>query len=266
MNILICAKQVPDTSEIKLDPETGNLLREGVPSVVNPFDRYALEMAVRVKDERPAARVTVLSMGPGQAEQALRQCLAAGADDACLLSGRAFSGADTLATSYALSKAIRFLEAGTGPFDLILCGKQAIDGDTAQTGPMLAEQLGCPQITGVREIFLCDDGIQAIRKTEHGTELWESTLPVVITATKPAFEPRRPTVKATLAAKHAAVRVLGVEEIGAQPERCGLKGSPTVVRKTYALPPKAGGVMIPGEDAHAAGAKLAALLWKEGCL
>jgi len=214
---------------MRIDPETNNLLREGVPSVVNPYDAYALEMALRIKDEQPGVKITALTMGPGQAESALRQCLSLGADDACLVSGSAFSGSDTLATSYALSKAI----AQMGPFDLILCGRQAIDGDTAQTGPELAEHLDCPQITLVKELRLDSNGIRAVRETQRGTEVWTSSLPALVTVTKPEFEPRCPTVGAKLAAKRAAIRVLNIDDIRADPERCGAKGSPTVVQKTF---------------------------------
>jgi len=224
---------VPDTTEIKMDPGTNNLLREGAASVVNPYDEYALEMAARVKDECPGTRVTVISMGPRQAERALRQCLATGADDAYLVSDSAFRGSDTLATSYVLSKAIRCLEARHGPFDLILCGRQAVDGDTAQTGPQIAEHLDVPQITFVKEFNMRDGTLLANRETERGTELWESALPAVITMTKPEFEPRCPTVGAKLAAKCAIVNVLAMEDIKAAPERCGAKGSPTAVRKTF---------------------------------
>jgi electron transfer flavoprotein alpha subunit len=229
---------------MKTDPETNRLLREGVPGVVNPYDAYALEMAARIKDGRPGARITALSMGPRQAESGLRQCLAAGADRACLVSGSAFGGSDTLATSYALSKAIEF----AGPFDLILCGRQAIDGDTAQTGPELAERLNVPQVTLAKEIHVGGGVVRAVRETPRGTEIWASSLPAVITVTKPDFEPRCPTLGAKLAAKRAAVRVLSMEDIGAEPASCGWKGSPTVVRKTFAPPARGGCVFARDAD------------------
>ena len=146
MNILVCIKQVPDTTEIKIDPVTNTLIRSGVPSIVNPYDAYALEAAVRLKEEHGGC-ITVLSMGPEQAGAALRNCLAVGADKAFLLSDRAFSGSDTLATSFILSEAVHYLESKMGIFSLILCGRQAIDGDTAQVGPEIAEHLGLPQVT-----------------------------------------------------------------------------------------------------------------------
>ena len=229
MKILVCVKQVPDTAEMRIDPVTNNLLREGVPSIVNPYDTYALEMALRIRDEHPGTKVSVLSMGPRQAESTLRQCLAVGADDAVLVSGSAFSGSDTLATSYVLSRAI----AQIGPFDLILCGRQAIDGDTAQTGPELAEHLDYPQITLVKELHLDGGKIRAVRETRRGMEVWASSLPALVTVTKPDFEPRCPTVGAKLAAKRAIIRVLTPDDIRAEAERCGAKGSPTVVRRTF---------------------------------
>lgn len=147
MNILVCIKQVPDTTEIKIDPVTNTLIRAGVPSIVNPFDAYALEIAARIKDVTPGTKITLLSMGPEQAKAALKECLAVGGDKAYLVSDRAFGGADTLATSYTLKTAIEKLEETEGKFDIIFCGKQAIDGDTAQVGPEIAEHLDYPQVT-----------------------------------------------------------------------------------------------------------------------
>ena len=148
MELLVCIKQVPDTSEIKLDPETNNLIRTGLPSIVNPFDMHALEAALVVKDAHSDSHITVISMGPPQAEDALRECLALGADDAVLITDRAFGGVDTLATSYTIASAIRHVQTKQGkPFDMIFCGKQAIDGDTAQVGPQIAEELGIPNVT-----------------------------------------------------------------------------------------------------------------------
>jgi len=255
LKILVCVKQVPDTTELKIDPVTNNLRREGVAGVVNPYDAYALEAAARIKDEHPDTRITVISMGPPQAERALRQCLAAGADDAYLASGKAFGGSDTLATSYILSRAIRCVEARHGSFDLVLCGRQAVDGDTAQTGPQIAAHLDVPQVTLVKEIRLRERTLLAVRETEHGTELWETPLPAVITVTKPDFEPRCPTVGAKLAAKRAAVNLLTMDDIQAEPGRCGAKGSATVVRKTFAPAVKA--TCVFARDA----AGFAELLW-----
>ena len=147
MNILVCIKQVPDTTEIKIDPVKNTLIREGVPSIVNPFDTYALEAAARIKDANPDAKIVVVTMGPPQAEKALRECLAIAADKAYLVTDRKFGGSDTLATSYVLRKTVEKLETLEGKFDAIFCGKQAIDGDTGQVGPELAEWLDIPQVT-----------------------------------------------------------------------------------------------------------------------
>jgi len=258
--ILVCVKQVPDTAEIKIDPVTHALLREDVPGIVNPFDVYALEMAARIKDRDSAVKIAVLSMGPSQARRALRQCLALGADEAYLASDRAFSGSDTLATSYVLSKAIEWIQKGQGPFDLILCGRQAIDGDTAQAGPELAQRLGYPHITCVKEILFTGGGMQVTRETQSALEIWESSLPAVVTVARPEFEPRCPSIGAKLAANRAAVRVLTMQEIEARPELCGLRGSPTAVKKTFTPQPKAACAVIREENPRLAAAQLAPLL------
>lgn len=263
MNILVCVKQVPDTTEIKIDPATNTLIREGVPSIVNPFDAYALEMALRIKDQQEAA-VVVMSMGPPQAKAALKECLAVGADQAYLVSDRAFGGSDTLATSYILSRAIQAVEARTGRFDLIFCGKQAIDGDTAQVGPEIAEQLRYPQITFITEASLEGRKVRAIRETEYGRELWESGLPVILTAAKPAFDLRYPTVRKRLAAIRAEIPVLALGDISADEERSGLRGSPTKVKRSYVPPRKAGGTVIHEASAAASAGKLAELLSEAG--
>jgi len=253
MNMLVCVKQVPGTNT-----------KEN--RIVNPFDLYALETALRIKEAVPVAGVTALSMGPGPTESALRQCLAIGADAAYLACDSAFAGADTLATSYVLSKAVRYIEAEMGRFDLILCGLQAIDGDTAQTGPMLAERLGYPQITCVKELRPGEGRVRAVRETQRGLEIWEAALPAVITVTKPDFEPRRPTLSGTLAARRAEIPVLTAREINADPAYCGQEGSPTVVRSTYPVQPKDGGVILQENGARAAAVKLAALLRRESRL
>lgn len=263
MNILVCVKQVPDTTEIRIDPVTNTLIREGVPSIVNTFDAYALEMAARIKDNQEA-KITVMAMGPAQAKDALRACLAVGADNAYLVSDRAFGGSDTLATGYILSKAVKAAEAEEGLFDIIFCGKQAIDGDTAQTGPQLAEHLDYPQVTCITEIEVGDDRVWAVRETEDGREIWESPTPLVVTVTKPAFEPRYPTIKSKMAAGRAAIHVLTMDEVKADAGRCGLKGSPTKVRKTF-VPARIKQGIIINEDAPAKSArKLAELLCGAG--
>ena len=165
-NILVCIKQVPDTTEIRIDPVKKTLIREGVPSIVNPFDAYALELAARIKDKEPGTKITLVSMGPPQAENALRECLAVGGDKAYLVSGREFGGSDTLATSYILSCAIKKLEELEGKFDIIFCGKQAIDGDTAQVGPEIAEHIGLPQ-----SYNSCGKSVQTPADKSAGTPL-----------------------------------------------------------------------------------------------
>ena len=192
MNILVCVKQVPDTTEIKIDPVKNTLIREGVPSIVNPFDGYALEAAARIKDKDPEAKIVVLSMGPEQAKAALKECLAIAADKAYLISGRAFGGSDTLATSYIISEAIKKVEEKEGKFDVIFCGKQAIDGDTAQVGPEIAEHLGYPQVTYGLEAEVDGDTIKVKKEVEEGVEVIAAKMPCLVTFTKPAWTPGTP--------------------------------------------------------------------------
>ena len=265
MNILVCVKQVPDTTEIKIDPVTNTLIREGVPSIVNTFDAFALEMAARIKDNQDA-KIVALAMGPPQAAAALKTCLSVGADKAYLVSDRAFSGSDTLATGYILSEAVKVVEREEGPFDVIFCGKQAIDGDTAQTGPQLADHLDYPQITCITDITVGAGKITATRETEYGKEIWESPTPAVVTVTKPAFDPRYPTVKSRLAANRAEIPVLSINEVRADSGRSGLKGSPTKVRKTYVPVRNKNGVVISGDVASESAKKLADLLSGAGLI
>ena len=236
MNFLVCVKQVPDTTEIKIDPVTKTLMRAGVPSIVNPFDGYALELAARLKDS-VGGRITLLSMGPAQAEAALRSCLAVGADEAYLISGREFGGSDTLATSYILSCGIRYLEKKNGqPFDLIFCGKQAIDGDTGQVGPEIGEHLGRGQATCVTEAEADEGGktVTVTRDTDDGYDRLRLTLPGIITVTKPAYESRMASIRSKLAATRAVIPRLTLEELtDIDAGRIGLKGSPTKVKKTF---------------------------------
>jgi len=232
MKLLVCVKQVPDTTEIRIDPETNTLIRAGVPSIVNPFDTYALEVAARIKDECGGS-ITVISMGPQQAKNALTECLGVGADKAYLVSDRVFGGSDTLATSYILSGAIRAVEAKEGPFDVIFCGKQAIDGDTAQVGPEIAEHLDLPQVTYAVEVTAKEGSIVAKRENDDGYALIEMQTPCLVTVTKPAFDPRVPTIKSKLAAKKAEIAIITSEDMELDISRCGLKGSPTKVKKTF---------------------------------
>lgn len=260
MNILVCVKQVPDTTEIKIDPETNRLIRDGVPSIVNPFDADALEMAARIKDANDGVKITLVSMGPEQAKNALKTCLAVGGDNAYLVSGRPFGGSDTLATSYILSCAVKKIEEHEGKFDLIFCGKQAIDGDTAQVGPELAEHLGYPQITYGLEGTVEGDEIQIRRETEDGYEVLGAEMPCVVTVTKPSFEPRFPKIKDKLMANKKEINVLTETDLVIDLTQAGLKGSPTKVKKTFVPPVKKGTTIIESEDGISAGKELARLL------
>lgn len=229
MNIVVCIKQVPDTAEVRINPETNTLIREGVPSIINPYDMHALEAGLRIR-ESVGGKVTVITMGPPQAETALREAISMGADDALLISDRAFAGSDTLATSYTLSRAINKLGA-----DIILCGKQAIDGDTAQVGPEIAEFLNIPHVSYVKKIEeIRPDYIRVHRLMEEGYDIVESTMPVLLTVVKELNEPRLPSLKGKMAAKKAEIRKWTVSDIEADPERLGLKGSPTLVKNIFA--------------------------------
>lgn len=245
MNILVCIKQVPDTTEIKIDPVTNTLIRAGVPSIVNPFDAYALEAAARIKDNNPDTKIVVLSMGPEQAKAALKECLGIAADKAYLVSDRAFGGSDTLATSYIISETIKKVEELEGSFDAIFCGKQAIDGDTAQVGPEIAEHLGLPQVTYGLEAELDGTALKIKKETEEGAEIIEIKTPCVVTYTKPSFDPRYPTIKRKMVANRAEIPTLTAADLPAiDLERAGLKGSPTKVKKTFVPQKKTGGIKI----------------------
>jgi len=259
MNLLVCIKQVPDTTEIRIDPETNTLIRAGVPSIVNPFDAYALEAAARIKDEK-GGQIVVMTMGPPQAKEALIECLGVGADKAYLVSDRVFGGSDTLATSYILSGAIRAVEAKEGPFDVIFCGKQAIDGDTAQVGPEIAEHLDIPQVTYAVEVTAGEATVVAKRENDDGYALIEMAMPCLVTVTKPAFEPRLPTIKTKMAAKRAEIGAITSADVELDATQIGLKGSPTKVKKTFTPEVKKGGLRITEENGAAAGKKLVGML------
>jgi electron transfer flavoprotein beta subunit len=229
MEIVVCVKQVPDTTDVKIDPQTNTLIRQGVPSIVNPFDKNALEAALQLR-EKNGGKVTVISMGPPQAKEALKECLSLGADEAYLISDRAFGGADTLATSYTLAAAIKKL----GGFDMIICGKQAIDGDTAQVGPEMAEHLGIAQITYVSKIESVEkQTVRVEREHEEGYEVIEGKLPVLLTVVKSINEPRLPTVKGALKANRREIPVISANDMELDAAKIGLTGSPTQVRKIF---------------------------------
>ncbi len=262
MNILVCVKQVPDTTEIKIDPVKNTLIREGGPSIVNPFDGYALEAAARIKDKDPDTKIVVLSMGPEQAKAALKECLAIAADSAYLVSDRAFGGSDTLATSYIISQSIRLVEEKEGvKFDAIFCGKQAIDGDTAQVGPEVAEWLGYPQVTYGLEAEATEGGLKVRAEAEDGVDVIGIQFPCVVTFTKPAWDPRYPTIKRKMAANRAQIPTLTAAEFPAiDTTRIGLKGSPTHVKKTFVPQKKTGGIKIKEETVEESVNKLIGLM------
>ena len=235
MRILVCVKQVPDTTEIKIDPVKHTLIRDGVPAIVNTFDAYALEVAARIKDSTPDTTITLLSMGPEQAKAALTECLAVGGDTAYLVTDRKFGGSDTLATSYILATAIKKIEETDGKFDIIFAGKQAIDGDTGQVGPEIACHLGYPQITYASEANIVDGKLQCKRESDKGYDVLEVAMPAVITVVKTEFEPRYPTLKSKMAAKKKPIGIITFADVESiiDATRIGLNGSPTKVKKTY---------------------------------
>ncbi|MEA3560492.1 MAG: electron transfer flavoprotein subunit beta/FixA family protein [Candidatus Omnitrophota bacterium] len=258
MKIIICIKQVPETIDVRIDPETNTLIREGVQSIINPFDMYAIEEALRIK-EHMGAEVIVISMGPSQAESALREAVGLGADRAVLLSDRAFAGADTLATSYTLAQAIRKL----GDFSLIICGKQASDGDTAQVGPGISVHLNIPQITYVKKIEkITKDFIRAQRMTEQGFEIIKAPLPCLLTVVKEINEPRISSLKGMLRAKKAEITKWSIKDLDLSPARLGLNGSPTQVIKIFTPSPRKGGEIFTG-DFHEAVDKLVEAVKKD---
>ena len=229
MNIVVCIKQVPGTTEIKIDPETNTLVREGVESIINPFDTYALEEGVRLK-ERCGGRVTAISMGPPQAEAALRETVSLGADEAILLSDRAFAGSDTWATSYVLSQAISKI----ADYDVIICGRQTLDGDTGQVGPGLSEMLGIPFTAYVSKIEEIKEGyIKVQRMVEEGYEVIEMALPAVITVVKEINVPRLPSLRGSMKAKTAQIPVWTAGDIGVDADKAGMAGSPTRVVRIF---------------------------------
>jgi len=272
MRIIVCVKQVPDTTEVKIDPKTNTLIREGVPSILNPYDQFGVEESIRIRDMAAEGneggqgdgKITVISMGPPQAKSALMKCLALGADDAILLSDRAFAGSDTWATSYTLSQAIRKL----GEFDLVVCGQQAIDGDTAQVGPELAQHLGIPQVTYVEKVEPGEGGRRLVihKQTEDGYQVLEARMPVLL-ATMPStsFEPGYPPMSGIMKAKRKPYEVWDAEALGGDTASYGLDGSFTQVVRTYSPPVRGKGEMIEGEPGEAA-RKLVEPLLRDGII
>ena len=250
MHVVVCIKQVPGTTKVAINPETNTLIRDGVEAIINPFDENALEAALALKDKTPGTKVTVVCMGPPQAENALREATARGADNVVLLCDRAFAGSDTWATSYALAQGIKALEK----VDIIYCGKQAIDGDTAQVGPGVAEFLGWPVITYVRKLDVEGDAVKIERVFEDGFEKIEAPLPVVVTVVKEMNVPRMASLKGRMRAKKEQIKMLTAESAKADPNEVGLKGSPTRVVKIFTPPRKTSGQKWDGigDPIHAA--------------
>lgn len=250
MKIALCIKQVPDTADIKWT-ENNTIQREGVESIINPFDMYAIETAVRLKEKIKDVNITVLTMGPPQAEEILKKAISMGVDDAFLVTDRKFAGADTVATSRTLATAIK---EKVDDVDLIICGQFATDGDTAQTGPSIAQNLGFAQVTYVKEITGYKEGILTVkREVEDGTEIVKVKLPAVLCMLKCDYEPRRPLINGFLRAHKAKVKTYSMEDINLAPDDVGMKGSPTYVSRAFRPEQKQGGkVIVPESAADAA--------------
>ena len=263
LNILVCVKQIPDIDLVRMDPETGNLIRTGVPTLTNPLDLNALEAAVQVK-ERFGGRITLITMGPPMAESTLRECLAVGGDEAVLISGRAFGGADTLSTSYSIAKAA----AMKGSFDLIFCGKESLDGATGQMASQLAERFDAAQISCCLSIEEIADGkIRATRALENGREIVEAALPCLLTVEKGNFFGRLPSLSAYLASKTAAITVYSENDIdGLDLQKIGVPGSGTIVPKIYPPELPEPGQMIKTGSVKTDVGKLLELLTEKGSL
>lgn len=241
MKIVVCIKQVPDTTEVKLDPKTNTLIRDGVPSIINHDDKAGIESALMLK-EKVGGTVTVVSMGPPQADVALREALAMGCDEAYLLSDRAFGGSDTYATSTIIAAGLKKIG-----YDIVITGRQAIDGDTAQVGPQIAEKLGVPQVSYVEEVReAAEDHLVVKRQFEDGYHIIKIKTPCLLTALAELATPRYMSVKGIVEAYEKEVKVLGFEDLKDyfDPERIGLKGSPTNVYKSFTKQAKGAGTLL----------------------
>jgi len=243
MNIVVCLKQVPGTTEVRIDPETNTLIRQGIKNTVNPFDTYALEEGVRLR-ERYGGKVTAITMGPPQAEEMLREAISTGADQAILISDSAFAGSDTLATSYTLSSAVNKIQ----DYDLVICGRQTLDGDTGQVGPELAEMLGIPFAAYVSKVEEIDNGqMRAVRMVEDGHEVIEMPLPAVITVVKEINVPRLPSLRGLSRAKTATIPTWTAGELNIDRNKVGLSGSATRVTRVFFPRRVHTGEMLEGE-------------------
>ena len=244
MDILVAIKQVPDTDKVRMDPLTGTMVREGVDTIVNPLDLYAIELAIRLK-EKHGGRVTAFTMGPPAADKALKEAIAMGCDAGVLITDRAFSGSDTWATSYALSRAV----AKMGVYDLILAGERATDGDTGQVGPCLAAWLDIPVLTYVSSVEASDDhSIVARRLVEEGYQRVRARLPCLLTVVKEVANPRLPTLRGKKFARQTKIAVYGAADLDVEPAYLGLKGSPTKVSKIFYPKVTRGGRVVKASD------------------
>ena len=243
VNIIVPIKQVPNTTQVRINPETNTLVREGVESIINPFDIYAIEESIRLK-EKLGGKVTVISMGPPQAETALQEAISMGCDEAILISDRRFAGSDTWATSYVLSQAVRKIK----DFDIVICGKQASDGDTAQVGPGIATFLDIPQVTYVKRIEKIEKKEARVeRMTEEGFEIIETPLPCLFTVVKEINEPRLPSLKGKMRAKKIGIIKWNADDMDCDYDKLGLDASPTRVMRIFTPSPRKSGVMLKGE-------------------
>jgi len=242
MHIVVCIKQVPDSAQIRVHPVTNTIMRQGVPTIINPYDLFALEAALALRDKH-GGEVTVLTMGPPSAEDSLRKALTFGADRAVLLTDRFFAGADTLATTYALATALRKIGETYGPADIVFTGKQTIDGDTAQVGPGIAKRLGMLQLTYVAKIGTLDlaaGTVEVERRSEGGVQMLRTRLPCLITMLEATNEIRRGAMVDALRAARAEIVKWSAQDAGVEDiTKCGLRGSPTIVKKVFAPPPRA---------------------------
>lgn len=249
MKIALCIKQVPDTADIKWT-ENNTIQREGVESVINPFDMYAIETAIRLKEKIKDTKITALTMGPPQATEIIKRAISMGVDDGFLASDRKFAAADTVATSRTLASAIKEKVENV---DLIICGQFATDGDTAQTGPSIAQHLNIPQVTYVKEVTGYKDGVLTVkREVEDGIEIIEVQLPAVICMLKCDYEPRRPLINGFIDASKVKIPMYSAEDLNLSPEEIGMKGSPTYVSKAFRPAQKQGGEVIVPADAKEA--------------
>ena len=265
MKAIVCVKQVPDTQGKVAVKADGTMDRSAMATITNPDDLNAVEAALQLKDET-GCEVVVVTMGPPPAEGMLRELMARGADRGVLVSGREFGGSDTFATSQILAAAVN--KIGVGPEDIVFCGRQAIDGDTAQVGPQVAEDLDIPQVTYAWEVWPTEDGksVRVKKELEDGFEILEMACPCAVTVTKPDYEPRFPTIKSKMAANKAKIPVLNAADCGLDVERSGLKGSPTKVKKSFTPPRKEGGLKIKEETPEESAKKLYDLLKDKGII